>query len=118
MTGEGVLFILFMSFIVGYFLVSAGLRLSQGNKNRQSEETCGPNFDQTPSEPQCRQWYDVLGVDQDCSTEEIRRAYRQKIAGYHPDRMAGLGPDLLELAEERSKEINAAYRAALKLRGI
>jgi DnaJ-domain-containing protein 1 len=28
---------------------------------------------------------------------------------YHPDKVAGLGPEFGELAERRMKEINAAY---------
>jgi curved DNA-binding protein CbpA len=29
---------------------------------------------------------------------------------YHPDKTAGLGPELQSLAEERMKEINAAHQ--------
>jgi curved DNA-binding protein CbpA len=39
--------------------------------------------------------------------------YRRKIKQYHPDRLAGLAPELLELAEERTKALNAAYEQAL-----
>jgi len=31
---------------------------------------------------------------------------------YHPDRTAGLAPELRKLAEERMREINEAYRRA------
>lgn len=36
-------------------------------------------------------------------------AYRQMAKMYHPDRVANLAPEFIELAEERMKEINAAY---------
>jgi len=43
------------------------------------------------------------------SPEEIRRAYYALIAQYHPDKVAQLGPELRDLASEKSKEINRAY---------
>lgn len=41
--------------------------------------------------------------------EEIRQAYHNVVKGYHPDKVAHLGPDLLRLAEERTKELNNAF---------
>lgn len=51
----------------------------------------------------------VLGIGPDASPEEIRRAYQDRIHAYHPDRVANAAPELRALAEERTKEINAAY---------
>jgi curved DNA-binding protein CbpA len=53
----------------------------------------------------------VLGVAPGASAEEIRSAYQKLIQQYHPDRVAGMGPELRELAEQRTKELNAAYDA-------
>ena len=39
----------------------------------------------------------------------LRRHYRQQVAAYHPDRVAGLGVKLQRLAEEETKAINQAY---------
>ncbi len=39
----------------------------------------------------------------------LRRQYRALVAGYHPDRVAGLGRKLQVLADEETKAINAAY---------
>lgn len=58
--------------------------------------------------------HEVLGVRLDATSEEIAGAYRNLANLYHPDRVAGLGPELQDLAETRMKEINAAYR---ELRG-
>jgi len=58
--------------------------------------------------------HEILEVEPDASAEEIRRAYQQKIRQYHPDRVAGAAAELRELAEKRSKEINAAYQALTK----
>lgn len=54
--------------------------------------------------------HEVLGVAPGASSDEIRRAYREKAVQYHPDRVSGLAPELQEMAERRMKEINAAYR--------
>jgi len=51
-----------------------------------------------------RDYYQVLGVGRDSSTQEIKKAYRALARKYHPD----VNPDD-KRAEERFKEINEAY---------
>jgi DnaJ-domain-containing protein 1 len=53
--------------------------------------------------------YKVLDISPDASRTEILEAYHQKVRLYHPDRLAGLAPELRQLAEERMKAINAAF---------
>jgi hypothetical protein len=53
--------------------------------------------------------YQILGVKPDASPEEIKLAYRKRIQEYHPDKVSHLGPELRELAERKSKELNQAY---------
>jgi tetratricopeptide (TPR) repeat protein len=60
--------------------------------------------------------YEVLGVREDAPWREIASAYRQKAQQYHPDKMVGLAQEFQALAEERMKEVNAAY-SALKRQG-
>ena len=62
-------------------------------------------------------WPIILGVDPHASMEEIRQAYRLRMSEYHPDKVAGLGPELRELAERKAKEINRAYEEARRARG-
>jgi hypothetical protein len=62
-------------------------------------------------------WYNILGVDPNSSTEEIRRTYKSLMSQYHPDKVASLGEELRVLAEKKAKEINAAYKEAMYLRG-
>ena len=50
--------------------------------------------------------YEVLGVSRDASDEEIKKAYRRLAKQYHPDVNPGN-----RQAEEKMKEINAAYDA-------
>jgi hypothetical protein len=58
-------------------------------------------------------WHDVLGVSLHASEEEIKRAYREKIRQYHPDRVTDLGVKLKIVAEQEAKKINAAKEEGL-----
>ncbi len=53
--------------------------------------------------------YDTLEVIPTASAETIHAAYRSLISRYHPDKVAGLGPELQVVANARTKEINHAY---------
>ncbi|TBR22509.1 DUF1232 domain-containing protein [bacterium] len=53
--------------------------------------------------------YHVLGVKSSAGAEEIKDAYRRRMAEYHPDKVAHLGPDLRALADKKAKAIQRAY---------
>lgn len=50
-----------------------------------------------------RDYYELLGVARDASTEDVKKAYRKLALQYHPDRNKDAG------AEDRFKEISEAY---------
>lgn len=54
--------------------------------------------------------YTVLGIKQNASPEDIKKAYRQLAGKYHPDKVTHLGEEFKELAEKRFKEIQKAYQ--------
>lgn len=54
--------------------------------------------------PETKDLYDILGVDEDASKEEIKKAYRRLARKHHPDR----NPDDAK-AEEKFKELQKAY---------
>ena len=58
--------------------------------------------------------YKVLGVDPSATDEQIKDAYRALVKKYHPDKFAD--SDLAELANEKMKEVNAAYDEIQKIR--
>jgi DnaJ-domain-containing protein 1 len=64
------------------------------------------------SKDHTRHWWDVLGVSPSASMDEIKRAYRSKLRMYHPDRVNGLGPELIRMAEDRTRELNSAFEQA------
>jgi DnaJ like chaperone protein len=44
------------------------------------------------------------------TSQEARRAYRERIAEYHPDKVAHLGKELRDLASRKTLEINLAMK--------
>jgi curved DNA-binding protein CbpA len=55
-------------------------------------------------------FYELLGIARTASPEEIKRAYRQQIARYHPDRHLNDPPEEQAYARERTQRISEAYR--------
>ena len=56
--------------------------------------------------------YQILGVSENASDEEIKKAYRDLARKYHPDNYHD--NPLADLAQEKMKEINAAYEQITK----
>lgn len=63
--------------------------------------------------------YKALGVTEDNSDQEIKRAYRKLMSQYHPDKLIGQGvpEDMVAVATEQAKEIQVAYDLIKKHRG-
>ena len=83
-----------------------------------------PETPSAPTKPPARpqpvfapNWTRVLELPADASLDDIREAHRRLMSQYHPDKVASLGRELRELAEAKSREINAAYQEALAERG-
>ena len=62
--------------------------------------------------------YEILGVGSDATAEEIKSAYRRLVVENHPDRVANLGPELVKVAEEKFKSIQAAYEEIRQEKGF
>jgi DnaJ like chaperone protein len=64
--------------------------------------------------------YKALGVEAGASDKEVKTAYRRLMNQHHPDKLVAKGmPDsMLEVAKEKTREINAAYDLIKERRGI
>lgn len=53
----------------------------------------------------------LVGLGEDDGEPQVRDAWKKKMAAFHPDRIQGkdLAPEWLELAHQKSAEINQAY---------
>ncbi len=65
--------------------------------------------------------YSVLGLDENATEAEIKKAYRRLILEYHPDTVArkeGAGDEFKQYATGKFMEIQQAYEEICRLRGI
>ncbi|MBS0558213.1 MAG: co-chaperone DjlA [Proteobacteria bacterium] len=68
--------------------------------------------------PQGKDPYAVLGITRTASEQDIKTAYRRLISQHHPDKLGDVPEALKRRAEERAREINAAYEKIRAERGI
>jgi hypothetical protein len=57
-----------------------------------------------------KNYYELLSVESSAPSAEIKRAFRQEIARYHPDKVHHLGKEFQEMAAVRAAELTEAYR--------
>ncbi|AEI66476.1 DnaJ domain-containing protein [Corallococcus macrosporus] len=62
--------------------------------------------------------YTALGLTPDATDVEVKRAFRQLAAEFHPDKSAHLGRQAAEQAARRFQEIRDAYEELRRLRGL
>ena len=58
--------------------------------------------------------YEILGIKNNATKEEIQAAYKQKVKQYHPDKVSHLGEELQKVANEKFIEIKNAYDLLIK----
>lgn len=64
------------------------------------------------------QHYKILGVNENASNDEIKKAFRELAVKYHPDKVVNLGEEFQKVAEEKFKAINNAYQEIRQQRGF
>jgi uncharacterized tellurite resistance protein B-like protein len=57
--------------------------------------------------------WQMLGIDKAATSRDIKRAYRTKLAGLHPDKVARMDPEIQDLAKTRTVELREAYERVL-----
>ena len=80
---------------------------------RAKPERAPPPAAPGPDDP-----YAVLGIAASTSDEELEQAYRRRMSEYHPDRVANAAPEIRDIADQRSREINQAYDRIKRQRGL
>jgi len=80
---------------------------NQNYQKRQSQEQ------RSSSNPNLKDefyYYKVLGISKGATVADIKKAYKNLISQYHPDKVSNLGSDLQNLAKKKAQEINEAYQ--------
>jgi DnaJ like chaperone protein len=64
--------------------------------------------------------YGVIGVSPEASDAEVKKAWRKLMSQHHPDKLIakGLPEDMVQLAKEKTQEIQAAYDRIKAARGM
>lgn len=62
--------------------------------------------------------YKILEITQDANNDEIKSAYRKMAKKYHPDKVASLGEEIKNQAEEKFRMVQEAYENLKKERGF
>jgi DnaJ like chaperone protein len=67
-----------------------------------------------------KQAYATLGIAENASDAEVKKAYRKLVRQYHPDKLVsrGLPEEMMEKAKSRVREINGAYEQIKQKRGF
>ena len=94
----------------------AMLRARQGHAGASSG-----SYQRAPNSGQpINQAYAALGLKENASDQEIKRAYRKLVRQYHPDKLVsqGLPDEMMDMAKKRVREINTAYDQIKSTRGI
>ena len=76
--------------------------------------------DENPSSPKeiLAASYKLLGVNEDCTDSELKKAYRRLMSQHHPDKLVskGLPEEMMKLATEKTQEIKDAYERIKQFR--
>jgi DnaJ like chaperone protein len=67
-----------------------------------------------------RDAYAILGVSENSSPAEIKKAYRKLMSQHHPDKLVskGLPEEMIKIATEKTQNIKAAYERICAAKGI
>ena len=93
----------------GYYSHQQG-SYSQGGYSGSYQQSSQPSIDAA---------YKVLGVTANDDQNTVKRAYRKLMNENHPDKLAakGLPDEMMELAKEKTQQIQAAYDLICKQKG-
>ena len=84
-----------------------------------SGSTYGRSRPHSHGEYSLEESFRILGLSTAASSDEVKKAWRQKVKEYHPDRMQGSGmsAEVIDKAKEEIQKINKAYETICKAKG-
>lgn len=93
--------------------------LHQGEYDYNNYQGGGFNSGYQSQENLVKKYTQVLGVSEDASWAEIKKAYRKLVKEYHPDKLSAgsVPPEYIEFANQKIRDINEAYEYLEKVKG-
>lgn len=105
--------IAFLCFMIAIKIFAPSKKANKGSYQQSQKEKMDDNKafkrNATSYIPQEKTYYDILGVSQNASRDEIKKAYRKLAMIYHPDHNKNK-----ELAEIQFRKIKEAYEILIK----
>ncbi|MEJ6078208.1 co-chaperone DjlA [Vibrio sp. 1-Bac 57] len=93
------------------------IQMIQGQQHFHQGKQGGQQYNKAEVEDDA---YQVLGVESTATDKEVKRAYRKLMSQNHPDKLAskGLPEEMMELAKEKTQDIQKAYEVLRSSRGF
>ena len=101
----------------------AAFRFQQGggfSGQQGSHSSQGGSWQTATDSSRLSDAYDVLGVADNADSKDVKKAYRKLMNEHHPEKLMakGLPPEMMNVAKEKSQQIQAAYDLIKKVKGI
>jgi DnaJ like chaperone protein len=103
------------------FLAMAEAETSFGrHQQRAGAGQQGAGWTPPPPRNRLKDAYTLLGVTDDASDSEVKKAYRKQMSKHHPDKLAsqGLPSEMMNMAKEKTQEIQQAWELIKQQRGL
>lgn len=101
----------FAQFAQMYENLYGGAQQQQQRQYQQARRTYRPSLSDD---------YKLLGISENASKHEIKRAYRRLMSQHHPDKLIaqGLPEEMIKMTTDKTQKIQAAYERIRQARGF
>ncbi|MDA8876971.1 TerB family tellurite resistance protein, partial [bacterium] len=100
------------------FLSMKAMYTQQHSQGGQRSYQSGRQQARKQQGPSLNTCYQILGIASSSTEVELKKAYRKLAVKYHPDKVAHLGQDHVQTAEEKFQKVQEAYEKIKDSRGL
>ena len=101
------------------FVIDQLIQMAQAQQEFAYQQARGRTT-AAPSKSTLKTAYQVLGVTENATDAEVKKAYRRLMNQHHPDKLVakGLPEEMMKLATEKTQEIKLAYEQIQQARSM